>query len=684
MMSAMLAAGADLSPLRDIVVLFGLGLGAAWLMRLLRAPAILGFLLAGIVIGPSGFNLIHQARVAFFAELGLVLLLFTVGLELSPDPLLRLGRRLPMAALIQISVTALLATAAVSTFLSAPLPILVLIGFAVALSSTAIVLKQLSDRGEIETPTGTLVTGILIVQDIAVIAVMVVLPLLARSSDASWQRAVVEAGLALGGLVVVTLLARWALPWIVDRVFRKGGRELTTLFAVLVACVGAYLAGLANWSWALGSCIAGLLLAQTAFHHQLRAEITPFRDAFNALFFMSIGMLVNFADVAPRWPALATAIVLTVCIKTVITSGAVRLAGWPLRVSIAVGLGLSSISEFSYVLTAQAHVLGMVTQDVLTLLVAWTVGTMFVGSALVPMARPLGSAIERRLRGLDGPPEKETAAGQTATGHVIIVGYGLNGRNLARVLRATKIPYVVIEMNPAARRLAQEDGSPIITGDATREALLAKAGLDRARALVVAIAEQTSTREIVAQARAARPGLYILARTRYVSELEPLYKLGAGRVIPEEFETSIEIFAYVLKEFGVPDNVIEQHIMLVRAGRYGMLRGLPTTRSARAEWMQVLEAAVTQTYLVPAGSPAIGRTLRELDLRAETGVTVVAITRCGSPQAAPPPDYRIEQGDVLVLVGPHPGLDAVKKRLNPAESEHGGAAQTTEGDASEL
>ncbi len=656
------------SDLTGVVVIFGAALLVAWLMRTIRAPAILGFLVAGAVIGRFGLDLIQQEKVHFFAELGLVLLLFTVGLELSPAPLLRMGTRLLAASSLQIASTAAVAAIALHALTGLSWSAALIAGIAVALSSTAIVLKHLSDRNETDTPLGTLTTGVLLIQDVAVILLLIVLPFLADGSTGDWSAILLKAGLAITGLVSVTILARFALPWLVTRVFRRGGRELTTLFAVVMACLGAWLADLAHWSWPLGSFIAGLLLAQTDLRHQFHAEVMPFRDVFNALFFISIGMLVDFDLFAQYWRPLVLAVTATLLIKTILTSASIRLAGWPIRLSIAAGLGLCTISEFGYVLAKEAVGLNMLPPSFMAILVAWIAGTMLVGAVFVPVAGPLGDGISRLIR-LDRPA---TAAAATdankrpaLTGHVIIVGFGVNGRNLASVLKATGIPHSIVEMNPANVDEAQREGTHVVVGDAARLSILSAAGLGGARAVVIAIADQLATRRIVAQVHRDRPDVYILARTRYVSELDTLYRLGAEKVIPEEFETSIEIFAHVLKEFAVPDNVIEQQVALVRAGRYGMLRGRPADRTARKEWLQILEAAVTQTYMVFDASPACGRTIRELNLRARPGVLIVAVTRSGKPTTNPPPDFRLETGDVLVLVGTHKQLDDAKAAMDP-------------------
>lgn len=672
--------------LTAVVVLFGTALLAAWAMRVLRAPTILGFLLVGMLVGPSGLNLVREGAdnraVHFFAELGLVLLLFVVGLELSPTPLLRAGWRLVAAAGLQIGFTTAVAALVAQRALSLPPGPAVVLGLAVALSSTAIVLQHLSQRAEIDSPAGTLAAGVLLLQDIVVIVVLILLPLLAgaQAAGASWGGVLLRVGIAVAALVGVSVAARLLLPTIIELVFRFGGRELTTLFAIVMACMGAWLASLANWSWPLGSFIAGLLLAQTDLRHQLHAEITPFREAFNALFFISIGMLVELRLVVqhPGW--LGGAVLATLLLKIVLTGGAVRLAGWPLRLALLTGLGLCTVSEFGYVLVREAVRLQVVSPQLLPEFVACAVGTMIVGSLLLPASTPLAAALSGVLRRGPGAALEQPRTGPALASHVIIVGYGLNGRNLATALRATRIPYVVVEMNRSTARRTPDDTAPLIIGDAARLAILARAGLATARALVVSIADQYATRRIVAQAHAARPDLYILARTRFVSELEPLRRLGAREVIPEEFETSIEIFAHVLREFGVPDNVIDQQVGLTRAGHYSVLRGRAATdRGLRREWLQLLEATVTQTFLVLEQSPAVGQTLRELDIRARTGVMIVAITRTGQPVPNPPADFRVEAGDVLVLVGTHQQLAAARASLEPPPSAGAAETQTAAG-----
>ena len=649
--------------LTNIVVLFGTAVVAAWGFRLLRAPSIIGFLFTGFLIGPSGLGFIEHAQVEQLTEFALVLLLFTIGLELSPQPLIRMGRGLLGAAGLQIGGVAV-ATAAFLVFFSGGGVVQGgVIGVAVALSSTAIVLKQLSDRGETGSVVGMITTGILLLQDVVAIAVMLILPMLGSGEGANWHDAALRSGIGLIGLALFAVLGRRFLPTILNKMMRVGGREMTALFAVLMAAGGAWLAGLVGWSMALGACAAGLLLADADARHQLVADILPFRDVFNALFFVSLGMMVGTDTVLSNALPLTVAIIVTLLAKTIVAAGAIRFVGWPLRPAIHVGLGLCTVSEFGYVLGREAHHLGILTDGTLEFLVVYAVGTMIVGAALVPMSGTIARVLARKLQKEVGEPEAAVDVAHVQH-HVIVIGFGVNGENLGRVLKATHVPFSVIEMNPALVQRARDMGADVVVGDAARGGILGHAGLHHAHAVVVGINDNDALHRIISQVRAARPDIFILARTRFVSELDLLYRLGANQVIAEDFETSIEITAHLLREMNVPDNLVEAQIAAVRAGHYGMLRGKATDRVAQEELMQVLQTTATRTHYLMEGSIGCEKTLIDLDLRAKTGVNVIAVVRNGKPNTNPGPDFRFQHGDVLVLVGAHAQLELAKALLS--------------------
>jgi CPA2 family monovalent cation:H+ antiporter-2 len=655
--------------MQEIAVVFGTAVLVAWIFRLLRAPSIIGFLIAGMVMGPSGLGLVHQEDVASFREIGLILLLFVIGLELSPKPLFRMGRSLLIAAGVQIIATAAAAAIVVAVAGTGAILPAIIVGLAVSLSSTAIILKQLSDRGETDSVVGIICTGILLLQDVVVIVIMLALPLVAAvgGEGQDIQHTALLFLMGIGVVAVLALVGRRILAIILARVISVGGRELSALFAVFMACTGAWLAGLVGWSPAMGACIAGLLLAEVDARHQLAADVMPFRDVFNALFFVSLGMMVNFAVVGEHALLLVAAIVVTLITKSIFAAVAIKLGGWPTRLTLQVALCLCSVSEFGFVLGLEAGNLGLISEDFLTVFSAYVVGTMMIGAMVIPAAGPIAMSLTQRLT--KDSESEESAEDRPHTHHVIIVGYGVNGDNLTRVLSATAIPHCLIEMNPRLVQRARSRDVRVVVGDGTRMPILEHAGIGHAHALVVAINDQVATARIVAQARLARPDLFILARTRFVEEIDDLRRAGASRVIPEDFETSVEITAQVLKEMDIPDNIIDAQLTAIRAGNYAMLRGKATDRAVQTELMAALQVTGTRTHHLGESSPAVGQTIAEINLRALTGVTIIAIVRGGKPQTNPAPDLILDANDVLVLVGAHVQLESAKAILEAPPEE---------------
>lgn len=660
---------AHIAVLTDMLIVLGGALLGAAVVRLLRAPAAVGYLLAGVAVGPAGLGWIEHAELTEFAEISLVLLLFSVGLELTPEPLLRMGHRLFTATGLQLASTTGLAAVAAHSLLGQSWKASIVFGAAVAICSTAIVLRQLSEQREIDTPVGSVTAGVLLLQDVFALLLVAVLPLIGAREAESTGRHGFGAAVALLLMVLAVMVSRWVLPRLIKRTFRRVGSEFSTLFAVVMAAAGAWGAGTLGLSPALGAFVAGLALGFTDVKHQLFAEIASFQGVFQALFFASIGMMLDVPFVFDFALPIGAAIFAVIAAKFLLAAGSVAAVGWPARLCLQVGLGLCTISEFSYAVAMAAQATGILDSFAFNVLTALMIGSMLVGAGLVPQAGRLsgvGARLIYRLSRKSAPAEE--ARSESSAGHVIIVGYGLNGRNLAMALRASAIPYVVIDLNRALIKQAVDDGGRVIVGDAARDVILERAGLIHARALVICIAETQATRSMVMLARKLRPDLFILARTRFVNEVDLLYRLGASRVIPEEFETSIEVFSHVLKEFGVPDNIIDAQITMVRAGGYAMLRGRPADRAARADIVRWLEESATQTHLIEPGSAADGHTLRELDLRAATGASVIAMVRNGQAATGPAAEAPLRAGDVLVLVGTHAALDAARTLLKPPPS----------------
>ncbi len=492
-----------------------------------------------------------------------------------------------------------------------------LLGCLVALSSTAIVLKGLTDKGEIDAPHGRLATGVLIFQDLCVVPMMLILPFLAGRS---------------GGGAGALLLAL--------------GKAVLVVIGVLV----------------LAAFLAGLVISESDYGHQAMAELLPFRDVFISLVFVAVGMLVQVGFLRDH-PALALGGVVGVMGgKALLAAGGPLLLGYSGRVALLAGLAVSQIGEFSFVLAREGRGTGLLSENLYQTFLAVAVLTMLVTPFLLQGGPALLDRVERLVpldRLLPGlRPGAIAAADQPLTDHVIVAGYGLNGRNLAAALRSIRAPYLIVELNAQTVHQARARGEPAFYGDATREEILRALGAERARMLVVAISDPAATRRMVRVGRSLNAGIHIIARTRYVTEIPELSRLGADVVIPEEFETSIEIFARVLAHYSVPRSDIQRLVEQIRSSHYEALRGGDGVGGLSLGAVAgIPQMAVERLRLAP-DSPLVGQTLAATGLRTQTGALVLAVGRSGGEIATPGPQFRLAADDVLVVVGQPPQLRA--------------------------
>jgi CPA2 family monovalent cation:H+ antiporter-2 len=657
----------ELHLLRDLVLLVAVAIPVVAVAQRLRIPTVAGFLVTGVLIGPHAIGLIRDTEaVAGLAEIGVLLLLFTIGLELSLTRIIRMGRPVLRGGLVQVAGTTALGTL-LATAGSLDLARAFFFGTLLALSSTALVLKLYADRGELDMPHGRIAVAILLFQDLCVVPLMLLAPVLGGVAG-GWGAVLRATGASLLVVGLLIVGGRFAVPWALERVVGIRNREVFTLSIVFLGLGAAYLTASFGLSLALGAFIAGLIVSESDYGLQALSDILPFRDTFTGIFFISVGMLVNPAFVADRlWIVLGlTAAV--ILLKTLVAAGAARTLGRSVQVSLMSGLGLAQVGEFSFVLAGVGIATGLLTDDTYQVFLSISVLSMLATPALIAGAPAVAESVARWTR--QPPLQLTTREFRTVSvlqDHVVIAGYGLNGRNLARVLKAANIPYVVLEQNGQAVRRARLEREPIIFGDATRPHVLEHVGLDRARVLVFAISSPADTRRGVAVARQLNPEVRIIVRTRWVAEMQELVRLGADHVIPEEFETSIEIFSWVLRLYGVPTNLIEREVRAVRGEEYEVLRGLalPDLRIESLKHLG-LHTAV-ETVQVEDGSRAIGESPVSLSLRHTTGATVVAAIRSDRTYHAPDPDFRFEAGDVVVFAGSADALAAAMK-LFRAES----------------
>ena len=639
------------------VLILALAVVGAAAARLVKLPAIAGFLLAGVLAGPAGFDLVpHDARIETLAEIGVLLLMFSIGLKLSLRELWEMRGVAIGAGLVQVGGT-LAITAILARGFGLPVPQAVAWGYVVALSSTALGIGLLEDRAELDAAHGRWTLAVLIVQDLLAVPMLLSLPVLsgaATASPADIALALGKSALVLAGVVVI---GRRVFPWIAAGLVRVASGEMFTLATLLAALGTAMVVAQFGLSMAIGAFFGGVVVSESEYAERFLAEIAPLRDVFASLFFVSVGMLAS-PEVrgAQALPLIGLGLGF-VAVKLVVAAGAAALTlrGW--RSALLGGAALANVGEFSFVIAHAAQDAGVLDDRATSTLLTASIPTLLLAPFVLMGA-------DRATRGRKPAPAQPSSHAALREGPVVIVGYGLNGRNVARVMSLAGIEPVVVDLHAATIRKLRSENVRAILGDASRESVLRRAGVEDAHAMVVAVADAGTSRHVVAIARRLNPDLRILVRTRYVREVEPLAALGADDVVPEEFETSLELAARVLETYGVPRHVIARQLSALRAEGYGALVRAAQPSSGRVSPLgEMLAGTAVESVTVAHGSPAAGATIAQLALRRETGASVVAVRRGAETIPSPPPDLELRAGDEIFLVGDAQQIDAARAVL---------------------
>lgn len=636
--------------LRDLIVLYGLAMVIAYLMRRLKQSTIVGYLVAGMVAGPSGLRLISDTgAVQILAEIGVALLLFTIGLEVSLKRLNKLkqiafgGGSLQLASTIGITVGIMLA-------LGQPTNVGIFWGFLVAVSSTAIVLKLLQERHEIDTVHGRGALGILVFQDLCVVPMMALLPVLAahgsgNTLDVLW---VLVRSLAVVGLIVAG--AYWLFPKLLALVVLARSRELFVIATLFFAMGTAWGAAQFGLSLALGAFLAGIALSESEYGHQVMAEVLPFRAGLNSLFFISVGSLINLKFLWEHMGIVGVIAAAIVAVKLVTGTLAIVAVGFPLRVAALVGLGLAQVGEFSFILLQEAQRLTMIPQKRYQTFLAAAVVTMMATPGMISLGPRVSKWLGRKVEPRRGPLEPGERT-EHLQDHVIVCGYGLNGKRTAALLRENNLPYMVLEMNARTVRTARSEGEEIYFGDVSNPEILRLAGVAQARAIVFAISDMTVLSRAISHARLLNANVHILARIKRVEDVRELKLAGATDVVAEELEAWMEIAVRVLRLYGMPREAIAAQIGKLREGDYDIQRILPLPGQPLRHLWHLLPEVDLELFVVLPGSALEGVALSELELRARAGAAVLAVVRDTSVVHNPPGDFRFQGGDQVVLIG---------------------------------
>jgi len=644
--------------LGNLIIVFGLSIAVIFLFLRIRVPSIIGFILTGVLAGPQGLGLIGAgAEVEYLSELGVVLLLFTIGIEFSLKNLLQVKRSVLLGGFLQVGTT-LAATYAFFRIGGLAWNESIFIGFLVSLSSTAIVLKLLDERAEITSPHGRNTVAILIFQDLVVVPMMIVVPFLAGIQGGGTAEFVSILGKGVSLIVIVYLSYKWIVPKLLYQIAKTRSRELFLLSIVMICLGVAWLTSELGLSLALGAFLAGLIISESEYSHEALGRILPFRDIFVSFFFISIGMLLDVSFLLENVGLILSLAIGVIVLKATTGGLATLFLGYPLRIGVLVGLALAQIGEFSFILSKTGMAYDLIDRrayqiflNVSLITMAATPFILNLSSSLADFSvrLPFPGILKGRFQPVDSPEQVEKR--ETLLDHLLIIGFGVNGRNVSRAAKMAGVPYVILEINPETVRKERAKGQPIYYGDATQEAVLKHVDVEQAKVAVIAIPDAAATRRITAVLREMNPTLHIIARTRFVSEVSPLYELGADEVIPEEFETSIEIFSRALSEYLIPRDDIQRYISELRADGYKTFRGLSGEATTVYRLEKELPEFKVVTLRVNEGCPLAGKTLTEIEMRKRNHVGILAIRRGDDTILNPGGDDILYSGDVVIVSG---------------------------------
>ena len=637
----------DHNLLAGLILTYAIALLLVVTLARARVPTIVAMMVAGVVAGPSGIGVIRTPEeVEMLAEIGIVLLLFTVGLDFSLAAMKQFWRVIVAAGTLQIAGTAACVAGALSLVGNVGLQLAIFIGLFVALSSTAIVLKGLAERNELASPHGRLTVGILLLQDLAIVVLLLLVPILSGKTPLSAvPMALARAILAIA---IVAGASRIVLPALLRFVTASRRREAFPL-AILVASVGtAWLSSLIGLSMAVGAFLAGLMLAESEFSHQAYAEVRPVRDVLSGLFFISLGMLIDLDVVVQHLPLIAAVAGGIMIAKAAVATGGLLATSTPLRVAIVSGVGLAQVGEFSFILGRAGVDSGLLPSSMWQTMLGASIATMAATPSLLAVAPRVASWVHSFERAEHG--DARAGGIPHLQNHVVVLGFGVGGRLVARALRDLNIQYLILELNGATVRTARGEGERIFYGDATSRESLHAAGVEDALAIVSLLSDPDAAERMVETARQLSPTVPVVVRTRYRLEAERLTAKGATVAVAEELEASLEVVAQLLARLNVAGNLIETLIDVFREESVS-LRSVKAPRSMLQSLPDAIRKMPISTHQVETHDWAAGRSVAEINLRAVTGASILAVQRGDRYLTSLLPDDRIDGRDVLYLLG---------------------------------
>jgi CPA2 family monovalent cation:H+ antiporter-2 len=646
----------------QLIIILGFSIPVIYIFNKIKLPSIIGFLITGIIIGPFGLKLIDDiGGIQLMADIGVAFLLFTIGIEIRLSRFLKNLSEILLTGGMQILCTFIVGLA-IGLAMQLSIGQSVFIGFILVHSSSALILKILKDRDDENSPQGKISIGVILFQDVMVVPMMLLIPFLVGGSGPDALMIIWKLVKSILIIVVILVAARYIIPFALERLVTMNMRDVLVISSVVITMGIAWITESLGLSLAIGAFLAGLALSDTDFTHQIISDISPFRDVFLSVFFVSFGMILNLDFLRENTGYIITISLMIILIKATIVFGLVQWMRYPLRIALLSGVLLSQIGEFSFVLASQGFENKIISNEIYQTFIGASVLTFMVTPLLVSLVYYLltrKNIFNPARQGLH-PDERIPVSN-----HVIICGMGLNGRNLAKVLKDTAIHYVVIDLNFQKIKKAKSKGDKnTIWGDASSVEILRRANVEAARVMVIAISDRFLTKSCLQNAKAINPKLHVIVRTKYLADIEELLALGADDVIPEEFETSIQIFSRVLKMFHIPNSIVLAQGNIIRNKSYGVFRDVRYTQEAFDQIGQILAQGTIETYFIGPGNPIIGKSIRDVNLKAESGAMIINIIRKNQTITNPPSEFVFEAEDQLILFGSHSAIDLGLKILD--------------------
>lgn len=664
----------DISLLINVAVLLVTAFAGGLIARRLGLPTIVGYLVAGMAIGPftPGFvGDIHD--ISQLAELGVIFLMFGVGLHFSLRDLWAV-RWVAIPGAVGQMVLATLCGFALATAWGWNSSAALILGFAISIASTVVLLRSLMDNGLLSTPHGQVAVGWLVLEDLATILILVFLPVLFGGEEgASWQNAAIALVKAAIFVVIMLIIGARLLPWLLLRMAYTRSNELFVL-AVVAAAVGTALgaAQLFGVSLALGAFLAGVVLGESPISHHIGAEVVPFRDLFAVVFFVSVGMLVNPVYLVANAGHVLAITALIIVGKAVITLFLGLVLPGSARTMLVVAAGLSQIGEFSFIVGQAGMNLGVLNQEQYSLILAGSLISIVLNPLLFKLL-PHAEAALRRIgplwQLLDRQGKSLPLKAHDLHDHVIIVGSGRVGEHIVSVLERLNVPRLVVENDPDRAQDLLERHVPLLYGDAANSEILDHAGLEHARVLVVTLPDEAATEMVVAAAKLTAPNLPVVARAATRSGVQRLAQLGAEDVIHPELEGGLEVMRHTLLALKFPAGQVQHFTDVVRREQYDTALSSNLQHQLLDQLWATMRGLEITWHNLDSDHPLVGQTLAESNLRANTGVYVIAILRGNDTLYNPPAQTRLQQGDLIGFMGDHSQLTLMDQLLlDPPES----------------